>query len=81
MKRSKELYFKALRDYELASDEVLRDDVIYCTNARQNFKDGKGLFIYGNTGMGKTHISACMANDLLEQGYKIKFTNINRIID
>lgn len=53
----------------------------YCTNARQNFKDGKGLFIYGNTGMGKTHISACMANDLLEQGYKIKFTNINRIID
>ena len=53
----------------------------YCTNARQNFKDGKGLFIYGNTGTGKTHLTACMANDLLEQGYKIKFTNINRIID
>ena len=32
MKRSKELYFKALRNYELASDEVLRDDVIYCAN-------------------------------------------------
>ena len=29
MKRSKELYFKALRNYEVASDEVVRDDVIY----------------------------------------------------
>ena len=32
MRRNKELYFKALRDYKLASDEVLRDDVIYCAN-------------------------------------------------
>ena len=167
MKRSKELYFKALRDYELASDEVLRDGVIYCTNcntirvfpdfvnddgtlihiacqcrdmahrklenaekewarkqkiaqlkeislmderystvsflntrtdnpelkkaydkcvdyclnAQKNCYDGKGVYISGAVGVGKTHLTACMANDLLEQGYKIKFTNINRIID
>jgi DNA replication protein DnaC len=68
---------KGTADFENAMGEC-KD---YCTNARQKFKDGKGLYIYGKTGMGKTHISACMANDLLEQGFKVKFTNINRIID
>ena len=167
MKRSKELYFKALRDYELASDEVLRDDVIYCTNcntirvfpdfvnddgtlihiacqcrdmahrklenaekewarkqkiaqlkeislmderystvsflntrtdnpelkkaydkcvdyclnAHKNCYDGKGIYISGEVGVGKTHLTACMANELLEQGFKVKFTNISRIAD
>ena len=32
MRRNKELYFDALRNYKLADDEVLRDGVIYCTN-------------------------------------------------
>ena len=167
MKRNKELYFDALRNYKLADDEVLRDDVIYCTNcntprvfpdfvnddgtlihiacqcrdmahrkmenaekewarkqkiaqlkeislmderystvsflntrtdnpelkkaydkcvdyclnAHKNCYDGKGIYISGAVGVGKTHLTACMANELLEQGFKVKFTNISRIAD
>ena len=167
MKRNKELYFDALRNYKLADDEVLRDDVIYCANcntirvfpdfvnddgtlihiacqcrdmahrklenaekewarkqkiaqlkeislmderystvsfmntrtdnpdlkkaydkcvdyclnAHKNCYDGKGIYISGAVGVGKTHLTACMANELLEQGFKVKFTNISRIAD
>ena len=167
MKRNKELYFDALRNYKLADDEVLRDGVIYCTNcntprvfpdfvnddgtlihiacqcrdmahrklenaekewarkqkiaqlkeislmderystvsflntrtdnpelkkaydkcvdyclnAQKNCYDGKGVYISGEVGVGKTHLTACMANELLEQGFKVKFTNISRIAD
>lgn len=38
-------------------------------------KDGKGLLLYGTVGTGKTYYAACIANRLIDKGYKVKMTN------
>lgn len=42
---------------------------------------GKGLLLYGSVGTGKTFYSACIANELIEQGYKVLMTNFTTIIN
>lgn len=36
---------------------------------------GKGLLLFGDVGTGKTFYAACIANALLDQGYKVLMTN------
>ena len=38
-------------------------------------KDGKGLLLFGTVGTGKTYYAACIANRLIDKGYKVKMTN------
>lgn len=48
----------------------------------QEMKDkGKGLLLYGGVGTGKTFISACIANELLQDGYPCMVTNFGRIVN
>lgn len=41
--------------------------------AVENFPDSKGLFIFGETGNGKTHLTSAGGNKLIEQGYAVIF--------
>ncbi len=45
----------------------------------QNFstmkKEGRGLLLYGTVGTGKTYMAACVANALIDEGYKVLMTN------
>lgn len=44
----------------------------------QSFKkEGKGLLLFGNTGTGKSFISACIANALIDRGYTCLFTSFS----
>lgn len=53
----------------------------YCDKFTE-FKDkGKGLLLYGECGTGKTHIAACIANDLINRGYPVKFTTMAKIVN
>ena len=45
------------------------------------FRKGKGLLFLGNAGTGKSFIAACIANALIDQGYKCLMTNFPRIIN
>lgn len=38
----------------------------YC-NSKEALDNGYGLYIYGNCGVGKTHLTACIANELMEK--------------
>lgn len=44
-----------------------------------NPKNGMGLLLTGDRGTGKTFLSACAANYLLDKGYKVMMTNMARI--
>lgn len=43
-------------------------------------KEGKGLLLYGPVGTGKTFMSACIANALIDQGEKCLVTNFSRLV-
>ncbi len=51
----------------------------YCENADKVFNEGMGIYLYGDKGTGKTHLTACMANYLMEHRYQVLFTNFMEI--
>lgn len=51
----------------------------YVENFETFMQQGKGLLIYGTVGTGKTFISACIANALIDAGYKVLMTSFSRI--
>lgn len=59
------------------------------TNIAQNYvnhfeemkKKGKGLLFFGSVGTGKTYISACIANALIDKGYPCLVTNFARLVN
>lgn len=57
--------------------ETARKYCIYFDKCRA---DGFGIVFYGNVGTGKTFAAACIANELLSQGYTVKMTNFTRIV-
>ncbi len=53
----------------------------YVANAKTMLKDNIGLYVYGDNSSGKTHLTACMCNELLSQGYYCVYTNLATILD
>ena len=51
----------------------------YVNNFSEFRKDGKGLLLYGTVGTGKTYFAACIANRLIDSGYKVLMTNFARL--
>ena len=44
-------------------------------------KKGKGLMLYGGVGTGKTFLSACIANELINKGHPCLMTSFPRIVN
>ena len=51
----------------------------YCKIADQALEQGYGMYIYGDSGTGKTHLTACMCNELMAQMHQCLFTNFFEI--
>lgn len=47
----------------------------YCEVADRVLRGGLGIYIYGGKGTGKTHLTACMANELMKKYKQVLFTN------
>lgn len=60
-------------------DYMIKRCVGYCEHAEEALKNGWGIYLYGSKGTGKTHLAACIANSLMEQGYELLFTNFFEI--
>jgi DNA replication protein DnaC len=41
--------------------------------------EGKGLLLHGTVGTGKTFLAACIANALIDEGYRVQMTNFTRL--
>lgn len=53
----------------------------YVKNFDEMKKRGKGLLFFGKVGTGKTFISACIANALIDKGYPCMVTNFARLVN
>lgn len=51
----------------------------YCSVANEVLGKGMGIYLYGTSGTGKTHLTACMANELIKQRKQVLFTNFFEI--
>ena len=51
----------------------------YVNNFTDFKREGKGLLLYGTVGTGKTYLSACVANALIDKGYSCLMTNFARL--
>lgn len=51
----------------------------YCEVSSKVLKEGYGMYIYGDSGTGKTHLTACMVNELIKQNRPTLFTNFFEI--
>lgn len=41
-------------------------------------KNNNGLILYGDTGRGKTYLAACIANAVIDKGYRVYMTNFSQ---
>lgn len=63
-------------------DEVYsRAALNYVERFSNMLEGGKGLIFYGAVGTGKTFISACIANALIDKGYPCLVTNFARLVN
>lgn len=51
----------------------------YAEDFKDFKKESKGLLLYGSVGTGKTYYAACIANSLIDQGYRVLMTNFARL--
>lgn len=51
----------------------------YCKVAREVLDRGIGIYLFGNKGTGKSHLTACMANELMDNYYSVLYTNFSEI--
>ena len=47
----------------------------YVSNLDMCYQYGLGLYLYGSKGTGKSHLTVCMANEIMNKCYSVMFTN------
>lgn len=66
----------------LSSLETMHRAVAECRYFIKDFNNKpKNLFFYGDTGVGKTFLSNCIAKELLEQGYSVIYFTAFQLFD
>lgn len=51
----------------------------YAEQFKDFLEDGRGLLLSGTVGTGKTYFAACIANRLIDKGYRVLMTNFARL--
>lgn len=51
----------------------------YCDISSEVLSKGYGIYIWGDKGTGKTRLTACMANNLIQKNHSVLFTNFFEI--
>lgn len=53
----------------------------YVLNFEEFKRDGKGILLCGDVGVGKSYMAACVANALIDKDYSVLMTNFTRIVN
>lgn len=46
----------------------------YCENTKKNMAKGRGIYIYGSVGTGKTYLASCIVNEIIDKGLRAYIT-------
>lgn len=82
--REKGFHDEAMRRWRFENDDQSNAKLStlgrrYVERFPEFLADGKGLLLFGEVGTGKSFISACIANALIDQGYPCICTNLSLI--
>ena len=79
--------FENLKNATFAADDKTGDIKIsdackkYSSGFAESLRKGMGLLLYGPVGTGKTFLAGCIANALIDAGYRVRLTNFSTIAD
>lgn len=62
------------------NEQAYKSAKAYTKQAQVVKQNNIGLYIYGDNSSGKTYLTACMCNDLVEQGFTCVFTSIPKLL-
>lgn len=62
-----------------ANEQLTKIAREYVANFDEMRKKGIGLLLFGETGRGKSFITACIANELIDKGIPVHMTNFERL--
>lgn len=61
--------------------DIMQKNLDYCKKFAENFSgSGAGIFMLGDTGLGKTHLSLSVANKVLEKGFCVVYGSVPELI-
>lgn len=60
--------------------EAYQKCINYSKYAKEVLNKNIGLYVYGNNSSGKTHLLACLCNELVAQGYSCFYTSVPRML-
>lgn len=66
---------------DMLDDENRKIAVRYLANFYENKGDTIGLLLYGDVGTGKSFLASCLANDMLKNGYSVKWLSTMQIVE
>lgn len=68
-------------DDGLQNQDLVADARAYASQFPHHLRENNGLLYYGPVGTGKTFLAACIANAVIDQGYKVRMTNFSTVAD
>jgi len=69
-------------DYPKSPRKNMENIYLDCIRFVNNFSNVKeSLFFYGNSGLGKTFLSHCIAKDLIERGYTVIYQTVPNLVE
>ncbi|MGN0594083.1 MAG: ATP-binding protein, partial [Hominimerdicola sp.] len=64
-----------------SSYEQIKNILSYCKEYADGFNENsKSLFMKGNTGLGKTHLSLSIANEVIKKGYGVIYVSAPSLV-
>lgn len=69
------------RDDGTQDPEVVQASKKYAAEFKSHLYDGMGLLFHGPVGTGKTFMAACIANEVLNMGYRVRMTSLPTVAD
>ena len=77
-------YYPESYDYrgkDIRARDKMAENLKFCMEYAKSFSiHSPSLFMFGATGLGKTFLSSCIANEVLKKGYSVAFDSIQNYV-